>query len=272
MIRASLAFGRHQVLHICYESGFVSPAANTNKALYFDQQPFRTIKMGRSDKENREPKDVYNHQALNLLKTTFPKISFFAMQRVLKSVHFSFTAAYNILDQINRLFPEENSAMNICLHYGVRMPVRIFLKTLRGKEPFRLDNTMLLAEIQEIPFFNQKENIRVVLIADDQEDDTSVDDKAAVECGCCFGVYHSSEMSQCSAKCGHYVCNGCIYRYVSEQLDGKDSVVFQCIVQENCKSLYMEAMLDQVLSPRLKERVGSRLVQKEAEKAGYITW
>ena len=74
-------------------------------------------------------------------------------------------------------------------------------------------------------------------------------------------------MLECYPGSGHLVCRGCVNNYVSEQLDGNNSVVFNCIVDTNCKHRYSSKLLDQELEPKLKQRKDDREFRDMMKKA-----
>ena len=84
--------------------------------------------------------------------------------------------------------------------------------------------------------------------------------------------YPHAEMKECSTGSGHFVCTGCIYRFVSEQLDGNGSIQFKCIVDADCQNHYSSALLDTALSPKLNRRVNDLVIREEMKKAGINSW
>jgi len=102
-----------------------------------------------------------------------------------------------------------------------------------------------------------------------KEEAEVTNENGLVECGCCYGDYPPEDMKECLANQGHQVCKGCIYRYVSEQLDGNNSIEFHCIIDENCRHTYHHAtVLEQVLSPGLKRRANDAIYRSVVQQAG----
>ena len=209
----------------------------------------------------------YKNQSKKLLENTFPRISCAAINAVLKDVDFEFTDAFHVLLGIQ--VAHENDDANALS----RMPGninKVFLKARRAKKKFRIQEASLLKEIQAIPELKgAKENEPPEMVEEATEAKAKEDVAALVECGCCYGDYPPEDMKECSANVGHAVCKGCIYRYVSEQLDGNNSINFQCIINDQCHHRYdQSSVLDQVLSPGLKRRTNDAIFRSVVEQAG----
>ncbi|CAB9518199.1 protein ligase RNF216 [Seminavis robusta] len=222
---------------------------------------------------------AYKNQCKKLLENTFPRVSCAAITAVLDHVEFSFSDAFGLLTMMDGCFPDNDMAKATVLsRVVIPAKIRVFLKnnrTKNNKKRFYIRNAALQAEIDAIPQLRAKENkvpVEVIVVDDDDDDDVTKENDGEVECGCCYGDFRRSEMSECSGKSGHLVCSECIYRFVSEQLDGNDSVQFQCIIHQDCKHVYTNALLDQVLSPKLKQRTNDRIFREVVKQSGLITW
>lgn len=215
-------------------------------------------------------KSAYRNQAKKLLENTFPQISCAAINSVLNHVGYNFPEAFRILSNIQAEYPDGDGT---AAFPSMSSKIKVFLKNERLKKRRYVRDPKLLEEINGIPELNTKENNPPARLANDpQEGDEEDDEEGELECGCCYGDYPPEQMRQCSAGTGHKVCKECIYRYVSEQLDGNGSVLFECIVSEECSHIYPITLLDQVLSPKLKKRTNDRLFRAEAKKAGLNVW
>ena len=218
---------------------------------------------------------AYKNQATKLLENSFPRISCKAIAIVLKSVNFNFTEAFYVLSEIATVLPVEANVRNV--YPPMPEEVRVFLKKDRDKKKhLSIRNPTLLEEIDDIPELNTKENVPPSggdnnnnnEIAE-QEEERRNDAAALVECGCCYGDFPPEDMHECAAHQGHVCCKDCIYRYVSEQLDGNNSTKFCCIVDDGCTATYpTTTLLDNILTPKLKKRVHDREYRVQIEKAG----
>lgn len=156
---------------------------------------------------------------------------------------------------------------------GIPPRLRVFLRRERPRKNVTLTerDERLRGEIDAIPELNTKEKEVIDLTSDTEDEDSIVVEEVhetEVECLCCFGDYPPSETRECELGSDHRVCKECIYRYVSEQLDGNDSASFTCIVDTNCQNNYSLSLLDQVLSPKLNKRANDRVFREELKKAG----
>lgn len=211
----------------------------------------------------------YKKQSKILLENTFPRISCAAINAVLKHVDFEFTDAFHILHGIQVAHENDDDANNAF----PRMPsnIKVVLKGPRVKKKFRIQEASLLKEVQVIPALNETKENEPPRVVDEEATEAKAkeDDAALVECGCCYGDYPPEDMKECSANVGHAVCKGCIYRYVSEQLDGNNCINFQCIINDQCRHRYdQSSVLDQVLSPGLKRRTNDAIFRSAVEQAG----
>ena len=222
----------------------------------------------------------YLRQARLMLQNAFPLISCAAIDAVLSSLEYKFTIAFHVLTTVEHQRPgmDGNGAGQF---EGIDPNIKVFIKQKRAQKIIDLtDQDELLArEIEDIPELNTKSgNIPTIELAastSSEEDANGGDDKAQVtliECLCCYGDYQRSEMRECQSGSEHYVCNQCIYHYVSEQLDGNGSVAFKCIVDAECQNTYSLALLDTVLSPKLNRRVNDKVIREEMKKAGINSW
>ena len=210
---------------------------------------------------------AYKNQAKKLLENTFPGISCAAINVVLNHVKFNFTDAFHILYEIQAMKDNDDAAAD---NVFPQMPpkIKVFLKHLRPKKRVSIQQAALLEEIQAIPALNNTKGNDPPAVGDIEAADDE-DGETLVECGCCYGDYPPNDMKECNANAGHQVCKDCIYRYVSEQLDGNNSINFQCIVNETCRHTYHHAsVLDQVLSPGLKRRTNDAIFRSVVEQAG----
>ena len=222
----------------------------------------------------------YRNQTKKMLKNHFPRISCSAIDAVLRSSKHNFTDAFRVLSNIESQRPGINGD-GAGQFAGIDRRIKVFLKYDRTKENFRLDNEILIKEIDAIPELNTKAGkiptIDLTASTSSEEEDSNgaTDEKIGVsfiECLCCYGDFPRSEMRECESGSGHYVCNQCIYHYVSEQLDGNGSVAFKCIVNAECQNTYSLALLDAVLSPKLNRRVNDKMIREEMKKAGINSW
>ena len=228
-------------------------------------------------------KSPYKNQAKKLLENSFPLISCAVIDSVFQHVDYDFTEAFHILSDIRPLYNDGEKAKAIFPH--IKKTIKVFLKHERIKKRFDVTDPHLRDETNDIPELNTKENnppppkvataASAAAVNDFLEDNGDEDDddlEELLECGCCYGDYRKRDMKECSGNVGHKVCKECIYRYVSEQLDGNDSVVFQCIVNQDCTCTYAMVLLDEILSPKLKKRTNDRIFREEVKKAGLDCW
>lgn len=243
---------------------------------------------------NPPPSTAYKRQAKKVLENLFPRISCLAISTILRRVDFCFPNAYEMLLEIQTKF-ENNGDNNDDVLQQFPSNMKIYLKHLRVKKGFRVQDSTLLKEMNAIPTISNtkdnhesaaaattttidvenKENNDVLAVSTINRDKAEAVEEVKedlvelFECGCCFGDYPAVEMSECTADVGHKVCNECIYRYVSEQLDGKNTPEFQCIVDDKCHHTYHQAnVLDQVLSPGLKRRTNEAIFRSIVEEMG----
>lgn len=181
---------------------------------------------------------------------------------------FDFPQAFRLLTIISIAHPNEDEAKANAHEVAFSAKTRLFLKYDRPKKRFCPRDATLLAQIDEIPELNTKENNPLAPALVDDNNGEDVAEEFTFECGCCYGDYPPGKMKECSANVGHKVCVECIYRYVGEQLDGNGSVQFQCIVSDGCNHDYSYAMLDQVLSPKLKKRANDSIFCEQVKQAG----
>ena len=225
----------------------------------------------------------YRNQTKKMLKKHFPRISCSAIDAVLRSSKHNFTDAFHVLSNIEsqRLGINGNGAGKFVAE--IPPDIKVFLKYDRNENfsVLRLDNEILIKEIDAIPELNTKASkpppIDLTASTSSEEEDSNgaTDEKIGVsfiECLCCYGDFPRSEIRECESGSGHYVCNQCIYHYVSEQLDGNGSVAFKCIVNAECQNTYSLALLDTVLSPKLNKRVNDKVIREEMKKAGINSW
>lgn len=218
----------------------------------------------------RTERTAYKNEAKKLLENSFPRISCAAINAVLADVDFRCPDAFRILTEIDHSRDMEDD--NVAAIFP-QMPLRIkvFLKHNRPKKRFRIHEPLLLEDIEAIPdLYEIKEEDPAPLpneIAPSQDEIRLLED-VLLECGCCYAECNPKEMKQCNANLDHRICKDCIYRYVSEQLDGNNSINFQCIVHEECRHAYHQAnVLDEVLSPGLKLRTNQAIFRSEVKQA-----
>lgn len=224
----------------------------------------------------------YDHQATVMLQNSFPRISCAAIGAVFRlNYEWNFTRAYHMLTNIeshrNQVGDNGTGA-----GYFEEIPsyIKVFIKNKRPSKRFQLNDHRLRGEIEAIPELNTKEVAQPVarpvvieLLDSDSEDELDGGAKEEVpetECLCCYGEYPLVEMMECQEGSEHFVCTQCVNHYVSEQLDGNDSVKFTCIVDPDCSHEYSNEMLDKdgVLSPRLKGRMNDRVFREMVKQAG----
>ena len=210
----------------------------------------------------------YKSQSKNLLENLFPGISCAAIRAVLKHVNLEFIDAFYILTGIQDA--HDNGDVNANTIPQIPSKIKVFLKRDRVKKEFLIVDAFLLQEIQRVPELSGGKENQPPNVAEETTEAKGKEDNAAlVECGCCYGDYPPEEMKECSANAGHAVCKGCIHRYVSEQLDGNNSIDFKCIIDDQCRNRYDQALvLDQVLSPGLKRRTNDAIFRSVVEQAG----
>lgn len=220
----------------------------------------------------------YLRQARQMLQNAFPLISCAAIDAVLSSLEYKFTIAFHVLTTVEHQRPgiDGNGAGQF---EGIDPNIKVFIKQKRAQKIVDLtDQDELLArEIENIPELNTKAgNIPTIDLAastSSEEDANGADDKAQgtlIECLCCYGDYQRSEMKECKNGSGHLVCTGCLNNYVSEQLDGNDSITFKCIVDVECQCEYPLTLLEEdgVLAHKLKDRVNDKIFREMVKEAG----
>jgi len=219
----------------------------------------------------------YIRQAKDVLQNTFTIISCAAIDVVLRSSDFNFTAAFGVLRNIESQRTETNRN-GVGQFASIPPTIKVFIIKNRKKTRIVPTHDLLLNEINTIPELNKKDNSNPPrsdpedLVDCDDKENNLKSDASLVMCLCCYGDHPQFEMKECTAGSGHFVCGGCVYRYVSEQLDGNGSITFKCIVDADCKCKYSLALLDQVLSPKLNRRVNDRVIREEMKKAGINSW
>ena len=241
-----------------------------------------TLQLARTYQANMDslprPPSIYIRQARKLLMNTFQRVSCSAIDKILSLCKYNFTRSYHYLVEINNhRTANGNGAGRFVL---IPKSVKVFNKSNRAKDKLELTDESLLGEVDDIPALNTKEgktatdtepntsSAKPVIDLSADSDDDEEEKEEERECLCCFGDYPVSELRQCSAGDGHYVCIQCINRYVSEQLDGNGSTTFECIASAECSCKYSMAFLDQVLSPTLKKRTNEMVALEEIKKAG----
>ena len=213
------------------------------------------------------PNRKYIRHTKVMLQNLFPLISCAAIDAVLSSSKYKFKDSFTILRNIE----SQRNAVNgdgAGQFDGIPSLIKVFIKRNRPAKKLTAIDERLSAEIDAIPELNTKVGNHPVgpssVVGNVQED---VDD-ATRECLCCYGDYRMSEMRECTSGSGHLVCKDCIYRFVSEQLDGNGSALFKCIVDADCQQKYSLALLDQVLSPKLNKRANDLVFREEMKVAG----
>jgi len=244
----------------------------------------------------------YISRAKLLLQNFFLRISCAAIDAVLKSNGFGFTPSFNYLKDVET---QRDGIDGDGSGQFARIPptIKVFIKHNRPKKLVKLCADLdhkLVKEVSRIPQLNTIANkptiirpdtdIEIIdLISDDdsstegsgsvihegKRDSSIVQDKEepkVKDCLCCYMEYPQGEMKECSTGSGHFVCTDCIYRFVSEQLDGNGSIQFKCIVDADCQNHYSSALLDSALSPKLNRRVNDLVIREEMKKAGINSW
>lgn len=212
------------------------------------------------------PNKKYIRHTKVMLQNLFPLISCAAIDAILSSSKYKFKGSFTVLRNIEsqRSDIDGDGAGQFD---GIPPRIKVFIKRNRPAKKLTAIDERLSAEIDAIPELNTKVGTHPVdpsVVGSVEED---VDD-ATRECLCCYGDFTMSEMRGCSAGSGHLVCKDCIYRFVSEQLDGNGSALFKCIVDADCEHKYSLALLDQVLSPKLNKRANDLVFREETKKAG----
>ena len=226
----------------------------------------------------------YKQECKILLENSFPRVSCAVINAVLHHVEFEFPEAFALITmRIQPCFPNDLLAKASCRRFILSDKIRVFLKHDRPQKRLNIRNATLRAQINDNAELNQKENksAQAPVIIDflDIEDDDdrkpparNLEAEEEVDCGCCYTEFPRRELRACSGNPDHLVCQECIYRFVSEQLDGNGSVNFQCIVHPDCASVYTHSLLDQVLSPKLKQRTNDAIFREEVKAAGLSVW
>lgn len=240
----------------------------------------------------------YISRAKLLLQNCFLRISCAAIDVVLKSNEFKLPASFKELQNIESQREGINGDGSGKFD---RIPptIKVFIKHNRPKKPVKLCadlDHVLVKEVSRIPQLNTVANkptivrpdtdIEIIdLISDDDSStegsgsvnhegkrDSSQDEPKVKDCLCCYMEFPQGEMKECTTDSEHFVCMDCIYRFVSEQLDGNGSVAFKCIVDADCQNHYSSALLDSALSPKLNRRVNDLVIREEMKKAGINSW
>ena len=81
-----------------------------------------------------------------------------------------------------------------------------------------MTDELLCDEIENILNLHAHEKIATdaVQIGGDREGHDAATAELETDCLCCYGEYPRAEMRECKHGSGHFVCNTCIYNYVSE--------------------------------------------------------
>ena len=223
----------------------------------------------------KSTRSAYKNQAKTKLEHLFPRISCAAINIVFASVDFRFPEAFRILKEIQKEYPNGDGRTSFP---ALPATIKVFLKNEREpkKPKFYVRHQKLqqeIASIHELNDQNKENEPRVVIPRDPDAVEEAKEEEVLVECGCCYGDYKPEEIKVCSnTNAGHHVCKSCLNRYVSEQLDGKNSVEFKCIIDQQCGHAYHATLLDAVLSPRLKKRKDDRVFREDIKKAGLNAW
>lgn len=244
----------------------------------------------------------YISRAKLLLQNYFLRISCAAIDAVLRTNGFGFTPSFNQLQDIES---QRDNIDGDGSGQFARIPptIKVFIKHNRPKKPVKLCADLdhkLVNEVSRIPQLNTIANKPTIIRPDTDieiidlisDDDSSTEGSASAihegnrgssivqekeepkveDCLCCYMEYPQGEMKECSTGSGHFVCTDCIYRFVSEQLDGNGSIQFKCIVDADCQNHYSSALLDTALSPKLNRRVNDLVIREEMKKAGINSW
>ena len=184
----------------------------------------------------------YKSQARLMLQNSFQHISCAAIDSALSTSDFRFNDAFCFLSNIEAQ-RDATDGHGAGMFDGIPPRLRVFLRRERPRKNVTLTerDERLRGEIDAIPELNTKEKEVIDLTSDTEDEDSIVVEEVKepeVECLCCFGDHPPSEMRECEPGSGHRVCKECIYRYVSEQLDGNDSASFTCIVDANCARIF----------------------------------
>jgi hypothetical protein len=224
--------------------------------------------------------ESYLRQSRELLKNSFPLISCNAIYFVFDSAsNFNFSEAYRRLSTIQ----SEQS------HTIENAPnIRVYLKHPRRKlkDSFNVTNANLLGEIDSIPELNEKQaapcpkkidkistasHPRGVIEILDSDDEVEEEEENRVECRVCYADYDATEMHDCEADVGHFVCKLCITRHTSEQLHGKNNLEFKCIGDADCSNHYQLSFLAKILPEDLNRQVNERVFADFNELDGMWT-
>lgn len=240
----------------------------------------------------RLPKTAaYKNQAKIILENEFATMSCAAIGAAFEHVDYDFPKAFQLLNRIQSTKTETkgNNVMTHVRRVFPQMPhrvKRVFIKTERAKKQLAVTEPALVRDCREvyidgndsydIPGSDATDNLPPEILVVDSFDEANVDEKAVdteanglVECRCCYGDYPPQDIQECGAHRGHHVCKGCIYRYVSEQVDGNNTTNFRCIIDEKCGSSYHHVtVLEKVLSPELKRRTNDAIYRDQVTQAG----
>ncbi|KAL7520607.1 hypothetical protein ACHAWX_005326 [Stephanocyclus meneghinianus] len=214
--------------------------------------------------QNLVQKETYLRESRELLKKSFPLISCDAINFIFdRKADFSFSDAFHRLS-----FIKTHPDTLIEDKPGIRIFIKYPRKT--AKQELRVTNTDLLVEIDSIPELNQKVSGKHPEIIDLSTDENGEDGEkeARFECHVCYADYVKSEIEDCGAGEGHFVCKHCICRFVSEQLHGNGSLKFKCIGDANCTREYLPALLEKVLPEDLNRQVIDRTFHEVAKLPG----
>ena len=242
----------------------------------------------------------YISRAKLLLQNYYLRVSCAAIGAVLQNNAYQFTATFNYLKDIES---QRDGINGDGSGQFARIPptIKVFIKNNRPKKPVELRadlDHVLVNEVSRIPQLNTIANKPTIIRPDIEiidlisDDDSSTEGSGSVihegkrdgsvvekneeppveDCLCCYMEFPQREMKECTTGSEHFVCTDCIYRFVSEQLDGNGSVAFKCIVDADCQNHYSSALLDAALSPKLNRRVNDLVIREEMKKAGINSW
>lgn len=211
------------------------------------------------------------------LENHFKRISSAAIMDVFSASGHNFTVAYKRLAVIEQQRRDQLAGGTGMGRFDViRKHIKVFLRKDREIKRVRLNNAKLRRETDAMTGLTLYLPILVDLTLDESDEeetgDAAVAKEAEMECRCCYGDFPRSELNECKAGSDHFVCKTCLYRYVSEQLDGNGRSTFKCICDASCPHEYSTVLLDQSLSPKLNKRVNDLLIREEIKKAGIPFW
>lgn len=220
---------------------------------------------------------TYRRQAVRFLQNHFRGISCIAITAVFSNNDFHFTSTFQALARIR-----DDDEATIEDVEASHPNLKVFIKTERKAKRARITNADLLDEMASIPELNEKkradgsdDDVEGAGDEENNDGDPLLDGDDAnpqmSECGCCYFEYSPETMNQCSNGDGHHCCQGCIKRYVAEQLDGKNTTEFKCIVDMDCTGSYSQYQLSKILSPKTNQRLTDRCFRADVEESGMNT-